>query len=1128
MLPNFFKRSCAMLVALGMLLSCVPLSALAETVEDSAVQNTETFQEEAPAAQDEGASQEEVPAPEPVASVEIPTVVENAIDNAEEIMAEVAQSEQTTMEEIENKLDSLDDAEAAVEDQEDLTDAAEDKVDDLEEAIPDVQDAVNEEILTETQGKDILMEQHAETEAALDAAKKQQEEAAAALEQAKQDYEAAQALSEEAQAAAMEKLLAAQEELAKAEQNTAVAKQAVDAVAEALNNIHDAVDQAHENAEALVEDLTASLEESKEELKASVENLTQTAGEIKENTETLITELENLQASAEKFEESVVNAMTTEEKALGMRAEYEEAMKALEAAQAAYDALIAEGGDVTDEELQVLSDAIAAAEATAAKMKEATDIYETEAAKSYEQNLNILGSTEATDEEKAAAEKAVAGTLVTNHANGKVEWIDAGESEYGKSDDGYYVVLDDEGNVVGRYGYKLEDGVLNVYEMKSNGTTYFIGTGENRTEVTDNVKDEDGSLKDAFNINGTDYYKEDDKYYYNESADSTTHSDPVEVNFKSIENEIVAGAVKVILGDNYSISELTKQDDGTYTFTVNYTKTEMRLEGWKPVFESVPAEATFVIGSDNTISTKGDNALEDYVGYLFDVTTDDYDTIDGYRVYTDENGQLYYIDENGNTVNINQGEAGYYYKRDAKFAEGETSDLTFTMGNVSNSDSAAAYGEKKEQAFANLNNANNDLNDAQTEYNTAKTQYDKLQAELDKMAEAENKDLEIVIPGISIGGFQITQDETVGNLADLPVSIDELLNLEDFQDPEKLAELVDAVQNIGSGETDISSLTTLYELVGLDAADILALTSAATLGNDFQKEYAAAWVDALTAKVNVVISGIELIDQAGKTMEAGKELLASGAEVPEQILEVAQNAAKVIGYTGALGVVQLGDKAYELIDPILTKLENKVAYLQIETNAAYKEVSEAKAALDEVIQNYHDPYALALQEAKARLEEAESKYNALAKDLKQANAELKAANIKISNISAPQKATESETSNTPAARTFVLDKTRFQVKDASDKALDFTYSLEGNTLVVTVTHEKALIVIEVAYMAELVSQGIQVVEFRTANGTYVLNMSTFLEAHPEVTGTVEIDLGAGTYSYVLNGNAVSEKLELKK
>lgn len=1112
MLPNFFKRSCAMLVALGMLLSCVPLSALAETVEDSAVQNTETFQEEAPAAEDAGAFQEEVPAPEPVASVEIPTVVENAIDNAEEIMAEVAQSEQTTMEEIENKLDSLDDAEAAVEDLEDLTDVVEDKVDDLEEAIPDVQDAVNEEILTETQGKDILMEQHAETEAALDAAKKQQEEAAAALEQAKQDYEAAQALSEEAQAAAMEKLLAAQEELAKAEQNTAVAKQAVDAVAEALNNIHDAVDQAHEDAEALVEDLTASLEESKEELKASVENLTQTAGEIKENTETLITELENLQASAEKFEESVVNAMTTEEKALGMRAEYEEAMKALEAAQAAYDALIAEGGDVTDEELQVLSDAIAAAEATAAKMKEATDIYETEAAKSYEQNLNILGSTEATDEEKAAAEKAVAGTLVTNHANGKVEWIDAGESEYGKSDDGYYVVLDDEGNVVGRYGYKLEDGVLNVYEMKSNGTTYFIGTGENRTEVTDNVKDEDGSLKDAFNINGTDYYKEDDKYYYNESADSTSHSDPVEVNFKEIDNALVAWAVEKILGKDYSISEPIKQADGTYTFTVSFNN----------------KTADFSIDSGNKITAVGDNALGKYVGVLFDLETDNYDTIGDYRVLTDENGQLYYIDGDGNVVNINQGEAGYYYKRDAKFAEGETSDLTFTMGNVSNSDSAAAYGEKKEQAFANLNNANNDLNDAQTEYNTAKTQYDKLQAELDKMAEAENKDLEIVIPGISIGGFQITQDETVGNLADLPVSIDEILNLEDFQDSEKLAELVDAVQNIGSGETDISSLTTLYKLVGLDAADILALTSAATLGNDFQKEYAAAWVDALTAKVNVVISGIELVDQAGKTMEAGKELLASGAEVPEQILEVAQNAAKVIGYTGALGAVQLGDKAYELIDPILTKLENKVAYLQIETNAAYKEVSEAKAALDEVIQNYHDPYALALQEAKARLELAESKYNALAKDLDQAYAELDVAHAKIGTISAPQKPAESVTSNDHATGTFVLDKTRFQVKDASDKALDFTYSLEGNTLVVTVTHEKALIIIEVAYMAELVSQGIEVVEFRTANGTYVLNMSTFLEAHPEVTGTVEIDLGAGTYSYVLNGNAVSEKLELKK
>lgn len=330
------------------------------------------------------------------------------------------------------------------------------------------------------------------------------------------------------------------------------------------------------------------------------------------------------------------------------------------------------------------------------------------------------------------------------------------------------------------------------------------------------------------------------------------------------------------------------------------------------------------------------------------------------------------------------------------------------------------------------------------------------------------------------------------------------------------------MQNIGSG--GISSMTALYQLVGLDAADIAALAAAETAGTDFQKEYAAAWVAALTAKVNVIISGFELVEQAGKTVEAGKELLASGVGIDDKILSVAQNAAKVAGYTGALGVVQLGNNAHELTSEILTQLESKVAFLQMETNAAAKEVSAAKAALDEVIKNYRDPYATAIKDAKERLDLAESKYNELVKNLDQAYADLNVAYTKIGAISAPQKSAESE----KRAGTFVLDETRFQMKDTNNKVLHFPYTLKGSTLTLNVTEVKSVIVIEVAYMAELVNQGIQVVEFKTANGTYVLNMAAFLKANPTVEGTVEVSLEAATYSFVLNGKTVTEKMELKK
>jgi hypothetical protein len=59
--------------------------------------------------------------------------------------------------------------------------------------------------------------------------------------------------------------------------------------------------------------------------------------------------------------------------------------------------------------------------------------------------------------------------------------------------------------------------------------------------------------------------------------------------------------------------------------------------------------------------------------------------------------------------------------------------------------------------------------------------------------------------------------------------------------------------------------------------------------------------------------------------------------------------------------------------------------------------------------------------------------------------------------------------------------------DANNNVLHFPYEVVGTTLLLTVNQEKAVIVIEVEYIAELVQQHIEVLEFRTSNGTYVLN-----------------------------------------
>lgn len=1114
MLANYLKRFCAMLVAVVMLLSCMPLSALAETVENAETQTAETPQTDTPAPQPAAEAPApqpvaEDPAPQPVASVEIPAAVENIIDKAEQVQDEVEQLEETTTEQLEDKLESVEKAEEAVEELEDLTDAAEEKIDDLEEAIPNVQDAVNKETVTETQGKDALKAQHAETEAALNAAQKQQEEAAAALELAKQEYEAAKAQSEEAEAAAMEKLLAAQEELAKAEQGTAIAKQAVDAVAKALNGIQDAVEQAQENTGALLEDLKTGLEESKEELKASIEDLNQATGEVKENAETLITELENLQASAEKFEESVVTAKTTEEKVLDMRAEYEEAMKALEAAQAAYDALIAEGGDVSAEKVQTLKDAMVAAGDYVAQMEVAMAAYSD---KAYEENLEILGSKDPSDmEKKPDAEKAVAKALVGKLAEEgqKVEWVGA-NSTYGKSDNGFYVVLDGD-KVVGRYGYEIKGDKLSIYEMTSSDSVHTVTLGGVTTEIDTTkteieIKDTDGNTVETIYKDG----ETGSSYYYKEACEVDTITNVSAVN-----------------GEHISV---TKEDeDGIKEFT--YTRTFESVISWIPYKTGeVTYTVNYVIDSDGNAKLKDTvrdgltltalltaayaNEEEIDTNNLYDLTTDDpYEVVGKNKVTV--SGDKKFVEIDGKTIEIITEGGKTYLKQNAGVQE--TSDpqyLTYSItGNAANGDSADEYAKKKKEAEDAYKDAVNAQNAKQSEYDKAEEQYNKLQAELDKMAKAKEKDLEVTVL------------VKIGNLADLPVTIDEILRPEDFQDPEKREELVDAMQNIGSGGIgSAAGIIELAGLIGLDTADIFALTTAATVGTDFQKEYAKAWTDALTAKINVIISGFELVAQAGKTVEAGKELLASGVEASDKILEVAQNAAKVAGYTGAVGVVQLGDNALELTNQILSKLESKVTVLQLETTAAAKEVSAAKAALDEMIRNGYSPYSEIMQAAKARLDLAQSKYDALVKDLDKAHADLDVAYTKIGAISAPQKSAE----RTKSVRTFVLDEQRFQIRDAKNNVLRFPYKVEGNTLKITVTREKTVIIIEVAYMAELVLQRIEILEFRTANSTYVLKMSDFLKAHPEVLGTLEIDLEAGTYSYMLNAKRVTEKLELKK
>lgn len=1094
MLANYLKRFCAMLVAVVMLLSCMPLSALAETVENAETQTAETPQTDTPAPQPAA----EAPAPQPVASVEIPAAVENVIDKAEQVQDEVAQLEDQTTEALEDKLESVEKAEEAVEELEDLTDTAEEKIDDLEEAIPNVQDAVNKETVTETQGKDALKAQHAETEAALNAAQKQQEEAAAALELAKQEYEAAKAQSEEAEAAAMEKLLAAQEELAKAEQGTAIAKQAVDAVAEALNGIQDAVEQAQENTGALLEDLKTGLEESKEELKASIEDLNQATGEVKENAETLITELENLQASAEKFEESVVTAKTTEEKVLDMRAEYEEAMKALEAAQAAYDALLAEGGDVSEEDIRNLSNAIAAAEDTAAKMLAAKKAYEEQAALDYEANLNILGNEGYTSGENPDAEQAVGIALVRKLAEKgqEVKWVGADISTYGQSDNGFYVVLDGV-KVVGRYGYKIEGGKLSIYEMTSSDSVHTVTLGGVTTKIDTTkteieITDTDGNTVETIYKDG----ETGNNYYYKEDCE-------------------VVDVVKVtnVTGNNITLSY---DEQGKYvtSFTCNI---DLKLFGSYDVPLVVNDDGTIKLGDLSVIENRYiKSAVEAIVGEwnladLFKTDTKTCKTFNGIELVKDTDGNYFYVHESTKDQVFFDEDGNAYFKKDAgveESADPQYRKYSIT-GNAANGDSATEYATKKQEAMKKYTDAVDAQEAKQSEYDKAEEQYNKLKAELDKIAQAEEKDLKV--------GF--------GNLADLPVTIDEILRPEDFQDPEKLEELVDAMQNIGSGGiAGAAGIIELAGLIGLDVADATALASALLFGTDYQKEYANAWGAALMAKADVIISGFELVAQAGKTVEAGKELLTSGVEASDKILEVAQNAAKVAGYTGAVGVVQLGDNALELTNQILSKLESKVTVLQLETTAAAKEVSAAKAALDEMIRNGYSPYSEIMQAAKARLDLAQSKYDALVKDLDKAHADLDVAYTKIGAISAPQKSAE----RTKTVRTFVLDEQRFQIRDAKNNVLRFPYKVEGTTLKMTVTREKTVIIIEVAYMAELVLQRIEILEFRTANGTYVLRMSDFLKAHPEVLGTLEIDLEAGTYSYMLNAKRVTEKLELKK
>ncbi len=942
------------------------------------------------------------------------------------------------------------------------------------------------QLMTELAGAELAAQELA------DKASAELEAARIALEVAEAEYLAAVAVSEEAAAAA-----AAQLELAK--EAYTLAADAAAFAGEKLAVLRGVIDSADAyveewkaaNDEALAK-AEAALEENNVVLKDALETLEAENTELVVAIEAFQTQTEELVDSIHAFVAAIEDAKAKQEALEGLYAEYEEVLVAYEVALAAFATEHALE-TVTYEEAVTLMSGLeaninAAKEAVTAAQ---TDIdnaraeidriqnlidgednawangYGSEEELAYEATLNsyiaILNNVAETEEKKTNAAYEIARLVIEKQlANGlTVVWNEA-DGQYGKSENGFFVVLDGE-TVTARYGYLVEGEehkVVNIYTMQAddvtnyvtyNGVEYVLEGEAGNYFIT--IEGASVAVDTRVNNGTVEYYVterwfEDRADVYESQKVLNYDAEPsvlqihydllgysgelgldgfVKVNEDCYESVIKVASfevLKIVVTRNLEdpskwVAEYYTKDESVCT--KQHTKTKIKISWSGITTEIVSASHTDIDKREQCdyVFVASGNYIENVDVTYPEKTQLKYNDT-WYDLLEDENG--FYLEIEGNRVSIERYYEGltanYRHNYQVLCSEdvvlvyraGGTADTTFVIGNYTGINSET-YALLKAEAWAtyqaNLALYTEMLKTAQGVEAEALLHHAQMLEEL-AAAEAEYAKAEATFLAL-VAAKENYDEKDLGMLANLPKDFDDLYqnsNIESLEDVAKVMEAigiitkdVDALDFDAQAEK-LEAYNTLVQYFALDDmvfdADyenmnilekfkfwseflIGDLGKALFEEESFQHAYLMAWIDATYAKLTVVTTGMKVVEEASATITSGLEVIYEAADVKDAVIEamIAQIENEILSGTVAALVVA-GD-ILDASDMILAALDAKVAALEAEINAAEAQLRESADALANM--EIENPGSEELKEAKAALEDAQARYDELAKEL---------------------------------------------------------------------------------------------------------------------------------------------------
>ena len=898
--------------------------------------------------------------------------------------------------------------------------------------------------------------------------------AVADLEKAAAAHAAASKISDEAAKVAEAELKAAQEALNAAVEAT---KFANDNMVSLKNEFAKATELATKwstEVETALAEATAKFEEAQVALNSALEALESGDAELKAAIDTFKACYNAFITAANTFKTSIQTAIDAQNTLEGLYAEYEAAQKAYAEALAAYEAKCTEYAEAEllatyenyneklnslNQDLEDLKDDLKDAEADEAEALAAweaallgTDYL------AMKELTDILAKVPETDEEKAAIEKAAYKAAVyvieKKLANGRTvinvdkEGNNAeGVPTYGKASEDYFAVLNDNGEAVSRYDYKLNydengKGVVNIYEMVP-------------TEDVTNYVDYNGTKKELHLVAGNQYYielglgstvelvkNENNEYVETLVAEQTFAQNPAEIPTKVN----VVGLIEYIIKNVFHFDLPLKHDDTGYyieygifskkraDINVNVELKEEKI-GNEVKYAIVILEDVKILGISCEIrlplevTQRADNTKYD-VKYVYNESA--YIDVPG-TVFPETLPQAVYEGkahtvQGGNLTGLYieiptavEGEAatrkdlkfvqvgdkqgvGYYtYEVKHAFIQGGTADTMFALKETALGVDSNVY-EKEVLGLKNTylkcgeecERIEGLIQGKEEEITAFKATYADLASAYDVMKATEEP----------------AKEKEIGELAGLPKNIGELVK---GLDGEELSALLKAIMEISSnGETvdynailnvlkTVISETTagrlLYVLAD-DATDgwgsiIGGIIGGITGGEKpvpptkFERAYANAWVNALTTKIKVVQNAIKLVETAVATVEAGVTAVTEGIELAEVAVDAVLATAEKKLLEATVEVLVMANDVMNSSEEIVLSIDSIIAEAQARTEKAYLVAVAERNALNQV--TFTRPYAAKLDETLVAIGVANALNTELTADIALAEAPLASA-----------------------------------------------------------------------------------------------------------------------------------------